>query len=161
LNLERELIQLQHELKQMTYKPSAYHDFFVCDSKRRLISAAPYRDRVVHHSICNIIEPLRYYDDMSKLNYELENEDFRNDLLKGMNDYFTFIEAKYPHLKSLHGRLVPFTRSYTTDANKKVGLVGLNSAWMCRKSPDEREIAIGEYQLKKRLSKSKRQGNTT
>ena len=25
---------------------------------RRLISAAPYRDRVVHHALCNLIEPL-------------------------------------------------------------------------------------------------------
>ena len=34
--------------------------------------------------------------------------------------------------------------------------MGLNSAWMCRKSPDEREVAIGEYQVNsaiKRLNK--------
>jgi 3',5'-cyclic AMP phosphodiesterase CpdA len=30
-----------------------------------------------------------FYDDMSELNYELENEDFRNNLLKGMNDRTT------------------------------------------------------------------------
>ncbi len=58
LNLERELVHLQKELRAMTYKHGAYHDFFVCDSKKRLISAAPYRDRVVHHALCNIIEPL-------------------------------------------------------------------------------------------------------
>ena len=28
------------------------------DPKRRLVSAAPFRDRVVHHALCNVIEPL-------------------------------------------------------------------------------------------------------
>ncbi|MEA3350048.1 MAG: reverse transcriptase/maturase family protein, partial [Chloroflexota bacterium] len=28
------------------------------DPKERLISAAPFRDRVVHHALCNVIEPL-------------------------------------------------------------------------------------------------------
>jgi hypothetical protein len=28
------------------------------EPKRRLISAAPFRDRVVHHALCNVIEPI-------------------------------------------------------------------------------------------------------
>jgi retron-type reverse transcriptase len=28
------------------------------DAKRRLVSAAPFRDRVVHHALCNFIEPI-------------------------------------------------------------------------------------------------------
>jgi hypothetical protein len=28
------------------------------DPKQRLVSAAPFRDRVVHHALCNVIEPL-------------------------------------------------------------------------------------------------------
>ncbi|MBI4651198.1 group II intron reverse transcriptase domain-containing protein [Candidatus Desantisbacteria bacterium] len=58
LNLEKELIKLQKELQEMTYHHGEYRDFFVYDPKRRLISAAPYRDRVVHHALCNIIEPI-------------------------------------------------------------------------------------------------------
>ncbi len=58
LNLEKELLQIQKELKDMTYSHGGYCDFFIYDPKRRLISAAPYRDRVVHHALCNIIEPL-------------------------------------------------------------------------------------------------------
>jgi retron-type reverse transcriptase len=58
LNLEKELLKLQVELKQMTYKHGGYRDFFIYDPKKRLISAAPYRDRVVHHALCNIIEQL-------------------------------------------------------------------------------------------------------
>ena len=57
-NLERELIQLQQELKDKTYHPGAYRTFHITDPKSRLISAAPYRDRVVHHALCNIIVPI-------------------------------------------------------------------------------------------------------
>ena len=58
LNLEKELLSLQDELSKGTYTHGGYRDFFIYDPKRRLISAAPYRDRVVHHALCNIIEPI-------------------------------------------------------------------------------------------------------
>lgn len=57
-NLEEELITLHNELIWERYQTSEYHTFFVFEPKRRLISALPFRDRVVHHAICNIIEPL-------------------------------------------------------------------------------------------------------
>ncbi len=56
--LEDELWQLQDELSTQTYRPGAYCSFYLRDPKRRLISAAPFRDRVVHHALCNVIEPL-------------------------------------------------------------------------------------------------------
>jgi len=34
------------------------HSFYIHEPKRRLISAAPFRDRVVHHALCRVIEPL-------------------------------------------------------------------------------------------------------
>lgn len=57
-NLERELLTLQRELISRTYQPGAYRTFHLIDIKSRLISAAPYRDRVVHHALCNIIVPI-------------------------------------------------------------------------------------------------------
>ena len=36
----------------------AYTSFYIHEPKRRLISAAPFRDRVVHHALCNVIEPI-------------------------------------------------------------------------------------------------------
>jgi retron-type reverse transcriptase len=57
-NQEAELIRLQEELRAESWRPGAYHSFFIHDPKRRLISAAPFRDRVVHHALCNLIEPL-------------------------------------------------------------------------------------------------------
>lgn len=56
--LEDELHQLQEELSNQTYTPGDYHSFRIYDPKPRLISAAPYRDRVVHHALCNVITPL-------------------------------------------------------------------------------------------------------
>ncbi|NLH47507.1 MAG: RNA-dependent DNA polymerase [Myxococcales bacterium] len=56
--LESNLFRLQDELRSGDYEPGPYRDFIVKDSKKRLISAAPYRDRVVHHAVMNVIEPL-------------------------------------------------------------------------------------------------------
>jgi hypothetical protein len=40
------------------YRPGSYESFFIHEPKRRLISAAPFRDRVVHHALCNVVEPM-------------------------------------------------------------------------------------------------------
>jgi len=56
--LEDNLLQLQRELQERTYHPGGYHSFYIHDPKKRLISAAPFRDRVVHHALCNLIEPI-------------------------------------------------------------------------------------------------------
>jgi RNA-directed DNA polymerase len=52
------LLQLQEELEAQSYRPGAYSSFYIHEPKRRLISAAPFRDRVVHHALCNVIEPI-------------------------------------------------------------------------------------------------------
>lgn len=57
-NLEEELFELEEELRQGTYQPGSYNNFEIRRPKRRLISAAPFRDRVVHHALMNVIEPL-------------------------------------------------------------------------------------------------------
>lgn len=58
LNLEENLIILQNELIWKTYKPSCFREFYVYDPKKRLIHAPTFKDRVIHHALCNIIEPL-------------------------------------------------------------------------------------------------------
>jgi len=57
-NLADRLLEIEQELAQKTYRPGPYSSFFIHEPKRRLISAAPFRDRVVHHALCNVIEPL-------------------------------------------------------------------------------------------------------
>ncbi|MCU0918556.1 MAG: RNA-directed DNA polymerase [Planctomycetes bacterium] len=56
--LEDHLWELQQELADRTYQPGAYHTFSIYRPKPRLISAAPFRDRVVHHALINVIGPL-------------------------------------------------------------------------------------------------------
>lgn len=57
-NLEDNLLKLQDELVNENYQHGEYREFVVCDSKKRVIKAAPFRDRVVHHALCNIVEPI-------------------------------------------------------------------------------------------------------
>jgi retron-type reverse transcriptase len=52
------MLELQSELADFSYRPGGYVHFMIHDPKRRRISAAPFRDRVVHHALCNVIEPI-------------------------------------------------------------------------------------------------------
>ena len=56
-NLEGELATIQKNLSEKTYQPGKYRTFYIKEPKSRMISAAPYRDRVVHHALCNVIVP--------------------------------------------------------------------------------------------------------
>lgn len=51
------LLALKAALLEGSYQPGAYTHFYIHEPKRRKISAAPFRDRVVHHALCNVIEP--------------------------------------------------------------------------------------------------------
>ncbi len=57
-NLEGHLVRLQRELGAMAWQPGPYRAFRIREPKPRLISAAPFRDRVVHHALCNVVEPI-------------------------------------------------------------------------------------------------------
>jgi len=57
-NIELEILKLQAELVSKSYRPGPYREFTIYERKPRKISAAPYRDRVVHHALCTIIEPI-------------------------------------------------------------------------------------------------------
>ncbi len=57
-NLAYNLKILHDELKNQTYKPLPLKAFILRDPKTRKISKSDFRDRVVHHAICNIIEPI-------------------------------------------------------------------------------------------------------
>jgi RNA-directed DNA polymerase len=54
-NLGENLLHLQEELREGSYRPGPYRHFIVVERKVRKISAAPYRDRVVHHALMNVI----------------------------------------------------------------------------------------------------------
>jgi retron-type reverse transcriptase len=57
-NLENEIIALENELLSRTYRPRPYRTFKIHDPKERMICAADFRDRVVHHALCASMEPI-------------------------------------------------------------------------------------------------------
>lgn len=56
-HLETELLQLRAALLDQSYRPGGYREKIIQRPKRRMISAAPFRDRVVHHAVCHVIMP--------------------------------------------------------------------------------------------------------
>src|SRR3989338_5876038 len=57
-HLEDNLLVLRSELLFLCYEPKPLVDFLIRDPKTRKISKSDFRDRVVHHALCNIIEPI-------------------------------------------------------------------------------------------------------
>jgi len=55
---EYELLRLRRDLLAGTFAPGPFVTHWVSRPKRRLISAAPYRDRVLHHAVMNVLEPI-------------------------------------------------------------------------------------------------------
>ncbi len=57
-NAERELLRLEKQLQDGSYMPGRYVEILVKEPKERRVSAAPFRDRVVHHALCAVIFPV-------------------------------------------------------------------------------------------------------
>lgn len=57
LDLETNLIGLQRQLANHAWRPQGYRQFPLYERKPRVISCAPFSDRVVHHALMNVIEP--------------------------------------------------------------------------------------------------------
>lgn len=57
-DLDGNLLRLREELISMIYKPRSLKTFILRDPKTRKISRSKFRDRVVHHTIINVIGPL-------------------------------------------------------------------------------------------------------
>ena len=57
-DLKNNLLLLRSELLLRCYKPKSLVNFIIHDPKIRKISKSDFRDRVVHHALCNIIEPI-------------------------------------------------------------------------------------------------------
>lgn len=49
---------LREEVADGAYTVGEYRHFYIYDPKKRLISALPFRDRIVQHAINNVIEPI-------------------------------------------------------------------------------------------------------
>ena len=56
--LEQNLLRLERELRARTWRPGRHTEIEVRDPKPRMVSAAPFRDRVVHHALHAVIGPI-------------------------------------------------------------------------------------------------------
>lgn len=55
---QKNLLTLQERLIDESWKPSPLRKFYVYEPKERLIGAPTFSDRIVHHALCAVIEPI-------------------------------------------------------------------------------------------------------
>jgi len=55
---EWSLLEIRDALNGGAWRPGPFVTHWITRAKRRLISAAPYPDRVVHHAVMNVLEPI-------------------------------------------------------------------------------------------------------
>lgn len=57
-NLEKNLISIEARLQSGDWRSGGYTEIEIFEPKHRLVSAAPFRDRVVHHALCSVAAPI-------------------------------------------------------------------------------------------------------
>jgi retron-type reverse transcriptase len=55
---ETHAVRLHEELTTDTWRPGPYTYFDIHEPKLRRVAAAPFRDRVVHHALVRVLEPI-------------------------------------------------------------------------------------------------------
>lgn len=58
LDADTRILRLQERLDAGTWQPGRYRTFVIREWKRRVVSAAPFDDRIVHHALCQVIDPI-------------------------------------------------------------------------------------------------------
>ncbi|MCP5540201.1 MAG: group II intron reverse transcriptase domain-containing protein [Akkermansiaceae bacterium] len=58
LRRETAILRLSRSLLSGEWRPGGYRLFEIHEPKRREIAAAPFEDRVVHHALCRVMQPL-------------------------------------------------------------------------------------------------------
>lgn len=58
VDLEPELLGLERELLDGSWRPGPFRTFTIADPKPRRIAAVPFRDRVVHHALMAVLGPI-------------------------------------------------------------------------------------------------------
>jgi RNA-directed DNA polymerase len=56
--LEENSLAIKEELEADKYLCGKYRSFYIHEPKLRLIESAPFRDRIVHHALHEVLEPL-------------------------------------------------------------------------------------------------------
>lgn len=110
INYPERLLEIQDDLKENKFKWGEYREFYVVDPKKRLIMAAPFKDRIVHHAIHRVVSPFvesrlsnsvcacrngmgnRYA--VIKLKEKLQNLDSRYVIKLDVKKYFPSVDHK-------------------------------------------------------------------
>lgn len=58
LKTDENLYRIKKELESGIYRIGKYRQFKIYDPKERIITAARFEDRIVHHAIMNVLEPV-------------------------------------------------------------------------------------------------------
>lgn len=85
-NCEKYLLELQDELVEHRYLPQPYRYFSIKEPKERVISVAAFRDRVVHHALVNVLEPI-FESVFIKDSYATRKEKGLHRAVKAAQDY--------------------------------------------------------------------------
>ncbi len=100
---ESRLLQLPRDLEAGTWSPGDYEHFYISEPKPRKISAAPFADRVVHHALVNVLEPLyerRFARRAARLQWQLQNRQI------GMREIATSIRSWLSHADHANAKAV-------------------------------------------------------
>ena len=92
--LEPECLRLERSLLDGSYRTGRYVEIVVRDPKRRLVSAAPFRDRVVHHALFSAIGPV--------FERGFIDDSFANRVGKGTHRAI----ARYEHFRDRHSHVL-------------------------------------------------------
>jgi RNA-directed DNA polymerase len=57
-DLEKVVVDLRDELVSGRWRPGEYFYFTITDPKEHEVAAPPFRDRIVHHALVRVLEPL-------------------------------------------------------------------------------------------------------
>jgi hypothetical protein len=57
-HLERNIFQLHRDLRNKTYRHGPYKGFYIHDPKQRHVHKATVRDRVLHHAVFSVLNPI-------------------------------------------------------------------------------------------------------
>lgn len=55
---QAKLFNLHNQLKDKTWQPQPHRVFTIYEPKKRIIGAPTFSDRVIHHALCSVIEPI-------------------------------------------------------------------------------------------------------
>lgn len=58
VELEKVVVNVRDDLLADTWQPGKYFYFTINDPKEREVAAAPFRDRIVHHALVRVLEPI-------------------------------------------------------------------------------------------------------